>query len=174
MSNKVLKDYLSRPGTSYGETSIEGIQEIYDRAHAINAISAETVFLDIGSGKGEVVNSFKNISGITRSVGIEMQDIYYSEAVSNYPTLEFHNNVAQNKLDIIAEADIIFTNNISIPSEMFWSIYKSIKTGAIVVYNGIQVTPRLKYAYDYDKSEITKFNIIANNMSSEFHMFTKK
>ncbi len=111
------------------------------------------VFLDIGSGNGKVVNSFNQKYNI-RSIGVEIQEALFKESISLYPELEFHNASIEDKLEIVNEADIIFINNSSMPNDLFWNIWESIKPGAIVVYNNVSLSVKLKRRLDHSVSEI--------------------
>lgn len=165
-------------GTVNGTTSAEGIQAILDKlgeAEVYGTIDSSKVILDIGSGDGSALNELKTRSGVTRAIGVEFMENRYDEAVANYPECEFHLNAIQEKLDLVAEADIIFTNDICFPEEVFWSYWDSVKVGAAVVYNKISHSVKLIHHYDYDRqADFNKLTVDANNMPSEFHIIIKK
>lgn len=157
-----------RAGTTPGQTV--GIQDIVDQISPVYTIAPESVLLDVGSGEGTALNQFKQITGVTRAVGVEMQKVYHDKAVVDYPDLELHNDLIENKLDLVAEANIIFTNNISIPDQMIWDIWDSIQPGTVLVYNRISLSVKLR-RMGYT---ITKFKTEANGGDSEFHLITKQ
>ena len=173
-----LKENYRLAGTINGKTSAEGIQAILDKlgeAEVYGNIDSSKVILDIGSGDGSALNELKTRSGVTRAIGVEFIESRHDEAVANYPECEFHLAAIQEKLDLVAEADIIFTNDICFPKEVFWSYWSSIKVGAAVVYNKISNSVKLIHHYDYDRREdFNKLTVEANNMLSEFHIIIKK
>jgi hypothetical protein len=160
-------------GTTPGITPTESITEIINfiNQNFFN-ITTSKVFLDVGSGKGNVVNDFKRLTNINRSIGVEMQDYFYKKSIEKYPSLEFYHATIQEKPEILNIADIIFTNNICFPSETFWNILANAKPGALIIYNGIGETAKL-VKHGYDRKKILKKTVVSNNMSSEFH-FVKK
>jgi precorrin-6B methylase 2 len=127
------------------------------------------VFLDIGSGNGKVVNSFNQKTN-TRSIGVEIQEALFKESISKYPELEFHNALIEDKLEIVNEADIIFINNASMPNDLFWRIWESIKPGAIVVYNNVSLSIKLKRRLDHSVSEI---RVSKHLPIQEYHLVIK-
>lgn len=161
-------------GTVPGITPKESVQLVINKIkNDFFDITSDKIFLDVGSGIGSVVDDFRKISNIEKSIGVEMQKIYFDKAIELYPESHYYNDLIQNKLDIVEEADIIFTNNICFPDETFWDIFPSIKPGALVIYNNIALTSKLIYNHGYLRSDIHKIMIISNNMTSEYHLFIK-
>ena len=156
-----------RAGTTPGKTI--GIQTILDQIEQVYTILPESVLLDLGSGEGTALNQFKQTAGLTRAIGVEMQKVYHDKAAADYLDLELHNDLIENKQDLVAEANIIFTNNISIPDRVIWDIWDSIQPGTVLVYNRISLSVKLK-RMGYT---ITKFKAEANGGDSEFHLIIK-
>ena len=173
-----VKENYTMHGTVNGVTSAEGVQAILDKISEVDVygnIDSSKIILDIGSGNGSALNEFKTRSGVTRAIGVEFLENRYDESVANYPDCEFHLAAIQEKLDLVSEADIIFTNDICFPEDVFWSYYDSIKVGAAIVYNKITHTTKLIHHYDYARNvDFNKLHIDANNMTSEFHIIIKK
>ena len=156
-----------RAGTTPGQTT--GIQTILDQIEQVYTILPESVLLDLGSGEGTALNQFKQTAGLTRAIGVEMQKVYHDKAAANYLDLELHNDLIENKHDLVAEANIIFTNNISIPDRVIWDIWDSIQPGTVLVYNRISLSVKLK-RMGYT---IAKFKAEADSGDSEFHLIIK-
>ena len=159
---------------TYGVMSTEGTILLHAYVNKIKEVNSDTNFLDIGSGEGKVLNDFKEFSKTDNVVGVEVNKKWYLESLKKYPDCEVHLGYIQDHLELVKNADIIYTNNICIPQEMFWDIWDSIKPGAVVVYNLISLSLRLRKRFGYDRSEFNKIFLSANNMSSEFHMIIKK
>jgi len=160
--------------TTYGTMSTKGTIALHERINTIKEINSNTNFLDVGSGEGKVLNDFKDVSKTDNVVGVEVNKRWYLESLKKYPDCEVHLGYIQDYLKLVENADIIYTNNICIPDKMVWDIWDSIKPGAIVVYNLITLSIKLRKKFGYDKSEFSKISLSANNMRSEFHIIVKK
>lgn len=156
-----------RAGTTPGQTI--GIQTILDQIEQVYTILPESVLLDLGSGEGTALNQFKQTAGLTRAIGVEMQKVYHDKAAADYLDLELHNDLIENKQDLVAEANIIFTNNISMPDQVIWDIWDSIQPGTVLVYNRISLSVKLR-RMGYT---IAKFKAELNSGDSEFHLIIK-
>ena len=170
----IKKDYLKYPAILKLETELAEAPVLVSKINELITIVPETVILDAGSGYAAFINELKTLTGVTRAVGIEMQDKLHEKAVVNYPTLELHNDIIQNKLDVIATADVIFFNNTLVPESVFWDIYDSIKVGAVVIYSNITLTKALKDKYGYVKDDFKKQFLMTNIMKNEFNLVIKK
>ena len=51
-------------GTTYGLTSTEGTQEMIKQIEKFEKITADMMFLDIGSGEGSVVYDFQKLNDL--------------------------------------------------------------------------------------------------------------
>lgn len=140
-------------GITFKETDDKTLDIVMDAILDKVESTQGKVFLDIGSGNGKVVNRFNEKYNI-RSIGVEIQEALFKESVNLYPELEFHNASIEDELEIVNEADIIFINNLTMPNDLFWNIWESIKPGAIVVYNNVSLSVKLQRRLDHSISEI--------------------
>ena len=122
---------------------------------AINEhLSSDKTFLDIGSGDGSFLNIVKEHTDIENLIGVEIQKSLHEKASVDHSYLELHNDNIVNKLDIVERADVIFINNSGMPNYTFWEIWDSIKPGAVVVYNNISLSIKLKGSLGHSISDI--------------------
>ena len=134
-------------------------------------VSEDKTILDIGSGDGSFLNILDENINVKNLIGVEIQKQLHEKALSNYPNLELHNENIINKLDIVEKSDIIFINNSGFANYTFWEIWDSIKPGAVVVYNNISLSIKLKNSLDHSISDIRLNNAIP---FKEYHYIIKK
>ena len=150
-------------GTTFGLTSLDGTRSMIKEIKKIYDISEDTVFLDIGSGSGEVVYDFQQETGIKRSIGVEFQKCWYDKTIKQFTNIEVYFDDILNRLDLVKKANIIYLNNICIPSELFWDCFEVMKKGTVVVFNKQSLSKRLKNS----GYELQKFTMDANNVKSK-------
>lgn len=163
-------------GTTNGITTENGVISVLDLISNIyGPVDSSKIILDIGSSDGSALDAFKRNSGVNRAIGVEFLKYRFDKSVANYPDCEFHLDSIIDRHDLVSQADIIFTNNISFEKSVFWNIYDSIKTGAVVIYNWTPISIKLRRNYGYDKkTEIHKVMVESNYMMSEYHAIIKK
>jgi len=164
-------EYTFKQGTLAGTTPQASIQSIVEK---VGPIASNKIILDVGSAEGHAINSFKTITSVDRAIGVEYVEKRHIEAVTNFPDCELYNDDIENQLDIVAEADIIFMNNLLFPAEVFKAVFSSAKQGAIIIYNQISNSWGLKLNHGYVKSDIEKIFVESNNLNSEYHIIVKK
>ena len=156
-------------GTTFGLTPLEGTQEMIKRIQKIYPITTDSVFLDVGSGDGTVVFDFQAQTGIIRSIGVEMQQVWHDKAIKQYPEMELYCDRIENRLDLIKKANIIYFNNICIPEKVFWECFDIMKKGTVIIQNKQSIGSKLKkLGYTY-----TSFYMSANNMNKETQILRK-
>ncbi len=103
---------------TYGRTPTEAVEEIIKVINEeIKPINRSDVFLDIGSGLGEVVNDFEKIAKI-KSIGIEKEIIRHKKAIEKFPHCNLiHGNII-DYLEILNEATIIYLNDICFDNDL--------------------------------------------------------
>jgi len=103
---------------TYGRTPTEAVEEIIKVINKeIKQINKSDVFLDIGSGTGEVVNDFQKIAKI-KAFGIEKVKVRHDQAVLKFPTCNLiHGNIV-DYLEILKEATIVYLNDICFDNDL--------------------------------------------------------
>ncbi len=167
-----MKKLIQSGGTTFGRTL--GTIQLIEEIEKFYTITPDTVFLDIGSGDGIVLNDFKNNTVTDNVIGVEMQNRWVKESNKLYPGLEVHEDYVQNRLDLVERSNIIYTNNICIPVHMIFDIWDSVQPGTIFIFNNILAISKFVRNLGYSKTDFYHFKIDANFMNSNFAMVIKK
>lgn len=131
-------------------------------------IGATTVFLDAGCGEGDVLKLVKEKTEIQRAIGIEIDEDIYNRAVSKHQNIEFHNAAMEESGDLLSQADIVLINNIGIENSDVWKAWDNIKSGAVMIYNNISLSWKLKSRLDHSP------RVMRTISGEEYHWVIKK
>ena len=122
-------------GSTYGEITTEGIDALINefKEHFNNP---DSVFYDLGSGKGDMVIYVASNTPVKKSCGIELHKERFdiSQEKLNKLSLDNVSFLNENFLESdISDATIIYIDNLLIPDDVQTQLWENIPDGALVI-----------------------------------------
>mgnify|MGYP003641912652 CR=1 FL=1 len=121
--------------STYGELLTTSVDEMLKN---ITPLKEESVFLDIGSGKGHIVSRMADVPSVSRAIGVELIKKRHKRALEIYggkDKVELYCGDILKMDKYIKEADIVFMNSLTWPTKVMDDIYPRIKSGAYIIHN---------------------------------------
>ena len=122
-------------GSTYGETTLRGIDTLINefKEHFNNP---DSVFYDLGSGKGDMVIYIASNTPVKKACGIELHKERFNMAQEKLNKLSLDNVSFLNEDFLesdISDATIIYIDNLLIPDDVQTQLWENIPDGALVI-----------------------------------------
>jgi len=122
-------------GSTYGETTLRGIDTLINefKEHFNNP---DSVFYDLGSGKGDMVIYVASNTPVKKACGIELHKERFDILQEKLNKLSLDNVSFLNEDFLesdISDATIIYIDNLLIPDDVQTQLWENIPDGALVI-----------------------------------------